>query len=158
MEEANLINLTADIVAAHVSNNSVAVSDLRKVIHEVHEALLELGEDRTVEPVTKTPAVSIRASVKPDHLICLECGRKQKTLKRHLRMTHGLSIEQYREDYGLPLDYPLVAPSYSKQRGDMARALGLGRTTSRWTTGTNESKAASAKRGPGRGRTAKPRS
>jgi predicted transcriptional regulator len=138
MEDVNLINLTADIVAAHVSNNSVGVGDLRKVIHEVHDALLELGEAREIEPEAKTPVVSIRASVKPDYLICLECGRKQKTLKRHLRMTHGISAEQYRADYGLPNDYPLVAPNYSKQRGDMARALGLGRTTSRWTKGTKE--------------------
>ena len=138
MEDVNLITLTADIVAAHVSNNSVAVGDLRKVIHEVHDALIELGEDRETEPQAKTPVVSIRASVKPDYLICLECGRKQKTLKRHLRMTHGITAEQYRADYGLPNDYPLVAPSYSKQRGDMARALGLGRTTSRWTTRTKE--------------------
>ena len=152
MEDANLISLTADIVAAHVSNNSVAVGDLRKVIHEVHEALLELGE--AGEPEAKTPVVSIRASVKPDYLVCLECGRKQKTLKRHLRMTHGISAEQYRADYGLPEDYPLVAPSYSKQRGDMARALGLGRTTSRWTARTKEPAPPSdAKRGGGRART-----
>lgn len=127
MEQEQLINLTADIVAAHVSNNTVSVGDVGQLVQRVHEALCALGAPAQEAAQEKTPVVSVRASIKPDYLVCMECGRKQKTLRRHLQTAHGMSPEQYRTDYGLPRDYPMVAPEYSKRRGEMARAIGLGR-------------------------------
>jgi predicted transcriptional regulator len=122
-----LITLTADIVSAHLANNSVAVGDVPLVIQQVHGALAGLGAPKEEEPEAKSPAVSVRASVKPDYLVCMECGSKQKTLKRHLQTSHGMTPEQYRSDYGLPRDYPMVAPNYSARRREMARSIGLGR-------------------------------
>ena len=127
MEQEQLINLTADIVAAHVSNNTVSVGDVGQLVQRVHEALAALGAPAQESPQEKTPVVSVRASIKPDYLVCMECGRKQKTLRRHLQTAHGMNPDQYRADYGLPRDYPMVAPEYSKRRGEMARAIGLGR-------------------------------
>ena len=127
MEQEQLINLTADIVAAHVSNNTVSVGDVGQLVQRVHEALSALGAPAQEATQEKTPVVSVRASIKPDYLVCMECGRKQKTLRRHLQTAHGMSPDQYRTDYGLPRDYPMVAPEYSKRRGEMARAIGLGR-------------------------------
>ena len=123
-----LIEHTADIVSAHVANNSVALSDVPTLVQRVYEALAGLAEPQaSPEPEGKTPVVSVRASVKPDFIVCMECGRKQKTLKRHLQTAHGMSPDQYRKDYGLPANYPMVAPNYSKQRGELARQIGLGR-------------------------------
>jgi predicted transcriptional regulator len=119
------MTLTADIVAAHVANNSVAISDVPTLVRQVHEALAGLGRGEDAKQA-KTPVVSVRSSVKPDHIVCLECGRKSAMLKRHLRTAHGMSPEVYRADYGLPNDYPMVAPDYAKRRGDIARASGLG--------------------------------
>jgi predicted transcriptional regulator len=128
MEQQDLVSLTADIVAAHVANNHVAVSDLATLIQNVHGALTSLQQPATEpEPERKKALVSVRASVKPDHLVCMECGRKQKTLKRHLATAHGMSPDQYRADYGLPADYPMVAPQYAEQRRALAHAIGLGR-------------------------------
>ena len=126
-----LVNLTADIVAAHVSHNSVAVGDLPDVIHKVHEALARLSTSEKEAQQAKTPIVSVRASIKPDYLICLTCGRKQKTLRRHLNVSHGKTPDQYRQDYGLPDTYPMTAPEYSRRRREMARSLGLGRKRER---------------------------
>ena len=122
-----LIDLTADIVSAHVSNNSVAVGDLPSLIQQVHTALAALGAPAVEAPQEKVPVVSVRASIKPDSLVCMECGSKQKTLKRHLQTAHGMAPDQYRKDYGLPNDYPMVAPEYSERRSGMAKARGFGR-------------------------------
>jgi predicted transcriptional regulator len=122
-----LITLTADIVSAHLANNSVAVWDVPLVIQQVHGALAGLGAPKEEEPEAKSPAVSVRASIKPDYLVCMECGSKQKTLKRHLQTSHAMTPEQYRSDYGLPRDYPMVAPNYSARRSEMARSIGLGK-------------------------------
>jgi len=125
-----LLTLTADIVAAHVSNNTVAVNDLPNLIQNVHGALSAVA-GRTSGPEPKPePKVSIRASVKPDYIVCMECGRKQKTLRRHLMSAHGMSPDQYRKDYGLPDSYPLTAPNYSERRREMAKSIGLGRIRS----------------------------
>jgi predicted transcriptional regulator len=128
MEQEQLISLTADIVAAHVANNTVALSDVPNLIQRVHEALAAVGAPPAPEePQAKTPVVSVRASIKPEYLVCMECGRQQKTLKRHLQTAHGMSPDQYRRDYGLPDTYPMVAPNYSEQRRSLAKEIGLGR-------------------------------
>lgn len=128
MDKSNqLTELTADIVAAHVGNNSVAVGDIGNLIQQVHSTLVGLTGAGSPEEQGKTPVVSVRASVKPDFIVCMECGRKQKTLKRHLQSAHGMTPDQYRKDYGLPDTYPMVAPNYSERRSAMAKSLGLGR-------------------------------
>lgn len=127
MERETLITLTADIVAAHVSNNNVAIGDVGSLVQRVHEALSSLEAPAEEERKEKEPVVSVRSSVKPDYLICMECGKKQMTLKRHLATAHGMTPEQYRQDYGLPASYPMTAPNYSKRRSEMAQAIGLGR-------------------------------
>jgi predicted transcriptional regulator len=127
-DEQALIELTADIVSAHVSNNTVSLSDVPELVKGVHAALAKLGGPQVApEPEGKTPVVSARSSIKPDFITCMECGQKQKTLKRHLMTAHGLTPDQYRKDYGLPSSYPMVAPNYSAQRGELAKAIGLGR-------------------------------
>ena len=121
-----LIALTADIVSAHVSNNSVSVADLPLLIQNVHGALHNLG-DALVEPqVKREPAVSIRSSIKPDYIVCLEDGKKLKMLKRHLMTHYQMTPEQYRAKWSLPVDYPMVAPNYAEQRRDLAKKIGLG--------------------------------
>jgi predicted transcriptional regulator len=127
MEDQQIIELVADIVSAHVANNTVSVGDVPDLIQKVHSALAGLTNPPAGAQQEKTPAVTVRASIKPDYLVCLECGRKQKTLKRHLQSAHGLTPDQYRADYGLPRDYPLVAPRYSEHRRSLAHASGLGR-------------------------------
>ena len=122
-----LMSLTADIVAAHVSNNSVAVSDVSALIRSVHDALAALGEDPKVEEVKPEPAVSVRASIKPDYIVCLEDGKKLKMLKRHLMTNYQMTPEQYRAKWNLPADYPMVAPNYAEQRRSLAKQIGLGR-------------------------------
>lgn len=123
----HLITLTADIVAAHVSNNSVAVSDLASLIANVHGALagLSVPAEPAAEPLH--PAVSIRSSVKPDYIVCLEDGRKLKMLKRHLMSHYQMTPEDYRAKWGLPADYPMTAPNYTAQRKALAVKIGLGR-------------------------------
>jgi len=121
-----LITLTADIVSAHVSNNSVAVSDLPVLIQNVHNALSQLGT-RTEEPEARPePAVSIRSSIKPDYIVCLEDGKKLKMLKRHLMTHYQMTPDQYRQKWGLNNDYPMVAPNYAEQRRTLAKKIGLG--------------------------------
>lgn len=124
--QEQLITLTADIVAAHVSNNSVAVGDVPTLIANVHGALSNLGKQE--EPVEEKPkaAVSIRASVKPDHIISMLDGKPYKMLKRHLAQ-NGYTPQSYRETFDLPKDYPMVAPSYAAQRKELALKIGLGR-------------------------------
>lgn len=121
-----LITLTADIVSAHVSNNSVAVSDLPLLIQNVHNALAGLGGQKE-EPVVKPePAVSVRSSIKPDFIVCLEDGKKLKMLKRHLMTHYNMTPDQYRQKWGLSADYPMVAPNYAEQRRTLAKKIGLG--------------------------------
>jgi predicted transcriptional regulator len=121
-----LITLTADIVSAHVSNNSVAVSDLPALIQNVHTALTGLGQPAPAPETKPEPAVSIRASVKPDYVVCLEDGKKLKMLKRHLMTHYQMTPEQYRAKWNLPADYPMVAPNYAEQRRSLAKKIGLG--------------------------------
>jgi predicted transcriptional regulator len=131
-----LITLTADIVSAHVSNNSVAVNDLPTLIQNVHVALSGLGT-RVQEPeVRPEPAVSIRSSVKPDFIVCLEDGKKLKMLKRHLMTHYQMTPDEYRQKWGLNADYPMVAPNYAEQRRSLAKKIGLG--TKRRRTGTGK--------------------
>ena len=122
-----LITLTADIVAAHVANNSVAVNDLPMLIGNVHGALAGLGEAAAAPEPAPTPAVSIRASVKPDYIVCLEDGKKLKMLKRHLMTRYNLTPAEYRQKWGLAADYPMVAPNYAATRKELALKIGLGR-------------------------------
>ena len=122
-----LITLTSDIVAAHVSNNDVAVSQLPELISSVYTALAGLGTPVEVAEVRPEPAVSIRNSVKPDYIVCLEDGKKLKMLKRYLRTNYNMSPEEYRARWGLAADYPMVAPNYAAQRRDLAKTIGLGR-------------------------------
>ena len=124
--QETLITLTADIVAAHVSNNSVAVSDLPVLIANVHGALSGLGGAPVVPEVKQEPAVSIRSSIKPDFIVCLEDGKKLKMLKRHLMTHYQMTPEQYRAKWNLPADYPMVAPNYAEQRRALAKKIGLG--------------------------------
>ncbi|MGJ8570649.1 MAG: MucR family transcriptional regulator [Hoeflea sp.] len=126
-----LIELTAEIVAAYVSNNSVAANDLPNVISQVHAALG--GATMPAEEVVEKPkpAVSIRRSIQNDYLICLEDGQKFKSLKRHLMTHYGLTPEQYREKWDLPSDYPMVAPSYAEARSRLAKEMGLGQKRKR---------------------------
>lgn len=124
----DLINLTADIVSAYVSNNPVPVAELPSLIGQVHSALksrMDGALEDKVEPLT--PAVSIRKSVTPDYLICLEDGKKFKSLKRHLSTSYGVTPDEYRAKWGLPADYPMVAPNYAAARSALARSMGLGR-------------------------------
>lgn len=128
MESIDLITLTSDIVASHVSNNRISPNEMPNLIQRVHEALAALSQPQaSAEEEKKTPLVSVRASVKPDYIVCMECGRKQKTLRRHLMSAHGMTPDQYRKDYGLPASYPLTAPNYSERRREMAKSIGLGR-------------------------------
>ncbi|SEG09876.1 MucR family transcriptional regulator [Bosea lathyri] len=126
----DVVGLSADIVAAYVTNNSVPVSDLPSLIAAIHAALLGLGMETTAPPLEKqVPAVPIRKSITPNLLICLEDGLAFKTLKRHLRNRYGMTPEEYRMKWGLPPDYPMVAPNYAEQRSQMAKAIGFGRKT-----------------------------
>ncbi|MCW3847990.1 MucR family transcriptional regulator [Sphingomonas sp. LB-2] len=124
--QETLVTLTADIVAAHVSNNSVAVSDLPILIQNVHGALAGLGAAVAEPEAKQEPAVSIRSSVKPDFIVCLEDGKKLKMLKRHLMTHYQMTPDQYRAKWGLPADYPMVAPNYAEQRRTLAKKIGLG--------------------------------
>jgi predicted transcriptional regulator len=129
MTSTNNIELAAEIVSAYVSNNSVPAAELPGLINEVYAALLRVGGGSVaaavpVEP--PKPAVAVKKSVTNDHIICLEDGKKFKSLKRHLRTQYGLSPEEYREKWGLPADYPMVAPNYAKARSNLAKLMGLG--------------------------------
>ena len=123
---SELLALTANIVAAHVSHNSVAVPDLPRLIREVHDTLASVSGAGGREPERPTPAVAIKKSVTPDFIICLDDGKKLKMLKRHLKTAYNMTPEQYRERWGLSADYPMVAPNYAKQRSRLAKQIGLG--------------------------------
>ena len=122
-----LLTLTSDIVAAHVSNNNVNVDELPTLITNVFGALAGLGEAVPVVEKMPEPAVSVRASIKPDYIVCLEDGKKLKMLKRHLMTHYNMTPDQYRARWNLPADYPMVAPNYAEKRRDLAKKIGLGR-------------------------------
>jgi predicted transcriptional regulator len=123
-----ILPMVTEIVAAHLSNNTVAVGDISRLISEVYGALTGLGQAgaMTAMAASLEPAVPVKKSIMPDHIICLEDGKKLKMLKRHLRTVYGLTPEQYREKWNLPADYPMVAPNYAKKRSSLARQIGLG--------------------------------
>jgi predicted transcriptional regulator len=125
---ANLIDLAADIVSAYVSNNTVATGDLPSLIADVYAALQRTSSGVAPEPQPEPlkPAIPIKKSVTPDYIVCLEDGKKFKSLKRHLRTQYGVTPEEYREKWGLPADYPMVAPNYAQARSDLAKKMGLG--------------------------------
>jgi predicted transcriptional regulator len=126
-DKSAVIEMTADIVAAYVSANSIPTGDMPALIRSVHKALTAVRDGGSVvEAPPKEPAVSVKKSITPDALICLEDGRKFKSLKRHLRSKYNLSPEEYRAKWGLPKDYPMVAPNYAKARSDLAKQMGLG--------------------------------
>jgi predicted transcriptional regulator len=122
-----LITLTSDIVAAHVSNNNVDVDHVPTLINNVYSALSNLGVDPRINEERPPPAVTVRASVRKDHIVCLDCGKRMKMLKRHLSTEHNMTPEEYKVRWNLALDYPLVAPSYAETRRDLAKQIGLGR-------------------------------
>ncbi|KTE04323.1 hypothetical protein ATE68_01345 [Sphingopyxis sp. H038] len=121
-----LLTLTADIVAAHVSNNSVGIADLPDLIGRVHGALAGLGSEAAAPVEEQKPAVSVRASIKPDYIVCLEDGAKLKMLRRYLMTNFGMTPDEYRAKWNLPKDYPMVAPNYAEKRRALAKAIGLG--------------------------------
>lgn len=123
--DPDVLALTAQIVSAHVSNNSVSVDTLVNVIHEVYKALATLGKDEPV-PEKLQPAVPIKKSIFADHIVCLEDGKKLKMLRRHLKTAYNMTPEQYRERWSLPQDYPMVAPKYAEHRSNLAKKIGLG--------------------------------
>jgi predicted transcriptional regulator len=126
-DKSELIAMTADIVSAYLGANEVAAPELPSLIHAVHGALTGLTGAAAPEPeAPKEPAVPIRRSINPDYLVCLEDGLKFKSLKRHLRSQYNMSPEDYRAKWGLPKDYPMVAPNYAKARSDLAKQMGLG--------------------------------
>ena len=128
MEASELQLLTAKVVAAYVGNNTVAVGDLPALINNVQNAFRGLGEEKAApEKTEQTPAVPIKKSVTPDYIVCLEDGKKLKMLKRHLKTVYDMSPDDYRAKWGLPPEYPMVAPNYAKARSEMATKLGLGR-------------------------------
>ena len=129
-EPNDLLALTTDIVASHVANNSVAVQDLPQLIQQVYAALAGVGSSGAAKE-KPTPAVPVRRSVTPDFIVCLEDGKKLKMLKRHLKTRYNLTPDEYRERWGLPADYPMVAPNYAAQRSDLAKKIGLGTTRRR---------------------------
>ncbi|MBC7491655.1 MAG: MucR family transcriptional regulator [Novosphingobium sp.] len=125
--QETLITLTSDIVAAHVSNNSVSLADLPTLISNVHTALAGLGNSEPAPEPMPEPAVSIRTSIKNDYIVCLEDGKKLKMLKRHLMTRYNMTPDQYRTRWNLPADYPMVAPAYAEKRRELAKKIGLGR-------------------------------
>ncbi len=127
VERGEVLALTSEIVSSHVANNSVATNDLPNLIEQVYTTLARLGRDPSEQPGAKPkPAVPIRRSITPDYIICLEDGKKLKMLKRHLRTAYNLTPEEYRERWGLAIDYPMVAPNYAAQRRTLAKKIGLG--------------------------------
>ncbi|MGO4574227.1 MucR family transcriptional regulator [Microvirga sp. 2TAF3] len=145
----NFIELSADIVSAYVSNNSVPTTDLPMLLSSVYAALTQAVQGQTKAPqAALVPAVPVKKSITPDFIICLEDGKKFKSLKRHLRTTYNLSPEEYRAKWDLPHDYPMVAPNYAKARSELARTMGLGqqRRKTKGAEGTAPAKGRRAKK------------
>ncbi|HQS84095.1 MAG: MucR family transcriptional regulator [Alphaproteobacteria bacterium 16-39-46] len=127
LNKSDLLLLTADIVAAHFAHNTVAINDIPNVIQNVFTSLSTMsGASFSTHPPRPEPAVSIKKSITPDFIICLEDGKKLKMLKRHLKTAYNMSVDEYRERWGLGADYPVVAPNYAKQRSALAKNIGLG--------------------------------
>ena len=128
ISKEQLLEMTTEIVSAYVGNNTIAAGELNELIVSIHDSLHNLTNGGVeVEPEPIKPAVPVRRSVTPDYLICLEDGKRLKMLKRHLRTTYGLSPDDYRAKWGLPADYPMVAPNYAQQRSEFAKKIGLGK-------------------------------
>jgi predicted transcriptional regulator len=127
MADETLLTLTADIVSAHVGNNTVAAGDVPAVIAQVYGAMTELGKPQEPAAIAQEPAVSVRSSVKPDYIVCLEDGKKLKMLKRHLQTHHSMTPKEYKAKWNLPADYPTVASSYAEKRKGLALKIGLGK-------------------------------
>ncbi len=127
MNDTDLIGLTADIVSAHVSHNSISTAEVPALIRSVYEALDRAGQPEIKAQPAPEPAVPVRSSIKPDYLVCLEDGKKLKMLKRYLRTNYNMTPDEYRAKWGLPKDYPMVAPSYREARSTLAHQIGLGR-------------------------------
>lgn len=127
IDKAELLALTSEIVSSHVSNNPVSPTDLTNVIQSVYDKLAELAEDKGEPQEELVPAVPIKKSVTDEHIICLEDGKKLKMLKRHLKTAYDMTPDDYRARWGLPSDYPMVAPSYARKRQALAKEIGLGR-------------------------------
>ncbi|MBI1186891.1 MAG: MucR family transcriptional regulator [Alphaproteobacteria bacterium] len=126
-QRADLVEMTADIVSAYVSGNQIDAAEIPALIRTVFAALRDVGDHPTAEEDrTQEPAVPIKRSVMPDFIVCLEDGKKFKSLKRHLRTRYGMTPEEYRAKWGLSHDYPMVAPNYAKARSDLAKRMGLG--------------------------------
>lgn len=125
-QNSDLLALTTEIVAAHVSNNTVAVGDLPQLINQVYSSLANIGHVPAAPTERPQPAVPVKKSVHPDYIICLEDGKKLKMLKRHLKTAYNMTPEAYRERWGLSIDYPMVAPNYARQRSRLAKEIGLG--------------------------------
>jgi predicted transcriptional regulator len=125
-QSSDLLALTTEIVAAHVSNNSVSVGDLPQLIHQVYHSLANIGNAPAAPAERPQPAVNIKKSVQADYIVCLEDGKKLKMLKRHLKTAYNMTPEGYRERWGLAADYPMVAPNYARQRSRLAKEIGLG--------------------------------
>jgi len=124
-EQFDILGLTAQIVSAHIANNAVATESLPGLIQEIYKTLSNVGKE-TAPADRPQPAVSVKKSIFPDYLVCLEDGKKLKMLKRHLQTSYGISPEQYRERWGLAADYPMVAPNYARHRSSLAKQIGLG--------------------------------
>ena len=122
----DLLTLTTEIVAAHVSNNTVGVGDLPNLITQVYGSLANIGAGPSVPAARPNPAISVKKSIQPDYIVCLEDGKRLKMLKRHLKTAYDMTPEQYRDRWGLPPDYPMVAPNYARQRSRLAKEIGLG--------------------------------
>jgi predicted transcriptional regulator len=144
--QSSVLGFAARIVSAHVANNAVQVGDLPDLIHKVYAALTTLGS-APVQAEKREPAVPVRKSVFPDFIICLEDGKKLKMLKRHLQTSYGLTPDAYRERWGLPASYPMVAPSYAERRSALAKSIGLGRKRAEKTGLAVEDGARPARRG-----------
>jgi predicted transcriptional regulator len=125
-QDNDLLALTTEIVAAHVSNNTVSVGDLPQLINQVYTSLANIGTIQVMPTERPQPAVPLKKSVHPDYIICLEDGKKLKMLKRHLKTAYNMTPEAYRERWGLAADYPMVAPNYARQRSRLAKEIGLG--------------------------------
>jgi predicted transcriptional regulator len=129
--DEELLRMTADVVAAYVSNNTLPTQQLGEIINTVYTSLRALDADSDIKSEPLKPAIAIRKSITPEYLICLEDGTKLKMLKRHLRSTYGMTPDEYRAKWGLAADYPMVAPNYAAQRSAFAKKIGLGRGTGR---------------------------
>lgn len=128
LTHAEFLTLTTEIVASHVSKNTMTTHEVTNMIEQVFKTLTALGSEAIISTERPQPVVPIKRSITPDYIICLEDGKKLKMLKRHLKTAYNLSPEEYRERWGLPSDYPMVAPNYAKQRSKLAKDIGLGMT------------------------------